>query len=117
MTEGANDVTVCHAVIAVEGDLTVDNAAELKKKMREAIETSGSVVVRCDDSARVDISFLQLACAAYRTSLCSGKGLKLSLVIPDSLMRVVRSAGFSYHPVWQTGGIGEKRICNGGGDE
>ena len=117
MTDSVKEIPGQQTVIVVEGDLTVENAVELKKKLRAAIETSASVVIECNDSARIDISFLQLACAAYRTALESGRSLRLFSAIPVSQMRAIQSAGFAYHPVWNFDSNGEKEMCNGGGNE
>ncbi len=117
MTDRGKDRPGQPTVIVMDGDLTVENAVELKNKLRAAIETSESVVIQCSDSARVDISFLQLACAAYRTALGAGRNLKFSSAIPGSLTRAVQSAGFAYHPVWNCDSNRGKETCNGGGNE
>jgi anti-anti-sigma regulatory factor len=117
MTDSGKNIPGRHTVVVMEGDLTVENAVELKEKLRAAIEKSESVVIQCNDSARIDISFLQLACAAYRTALDAGRNLKLSAAIPESLMRAVQSAGFAYHPVWNFDSNRGKEMGNGGGNE
>jgi anti-anti-sigma regulatory factor len=117
MIDSSKDRQVQNTVIVVEGDLTVENAGELQKKLRAAIETSESVVIQFSDNTRIDISFLQLACAAYRFALESGRDLKLSPAIPDSLMRAVQSSGFAYHPVWDLYSGKGKGMFKGGGNE
>ena len=106
-----------HTVIVLEGDLTVENARTLQSKLRAAIETSESVVIQFSGNARIDITFLQLVCAAYRSALASGKDLTLSPGMPDGLKQAVQSAGFAYHPVWDLYSNKGKGLQKGGGHE
>jgi anti-anti-sigma regulatory factor len=117
MTDSSKDRQVQHTVIVLEGDLTVENAGKLQTKLRAVIETSESVVIQCSGNARIDISFLQLVCAAHRSSFSSGKYLTLSSDMPDSLKRAVHSAGFAYHPVWDLTSNKRKGMYKGGGNE
>jgi anti-anti-sigma regulatory factor len=117
MTDSSKDRQVQHTVIVLEGDLTVENAGALQTKLRAVIETSESVVLQFSGNAGIDISFLQLVCAAYRSSLASGKDLTISPDIPDGLNRAVQSAGFAYHPVWDLYSNKGKEMYKGGGNE
>jgi anti-anti-sigma regulatory factor len=117
MTDSSKDRQVQHTVIVLEGDLTVENAGKLQTKLRAVIETSEAVVLQFSGVARIDISFLQLVCAAYRSSFALGKYLTLSPDLPDSLRRAVQFAGFAYHPVWDSYSNKEKGMYKGGGNE
>lgn len=117
MTDSSKNGQVRQTAIVLEGDLTVENAGKLQTKLCAVIETSESVVIQFSGNAGIDISFLQLVCAAYRFSLAASKDLTLSPDIPDGIKRAVQSAGFAYHPVWDLYSNKGKEMYKGGGNE
>ena len=87
-------------VLTAEGDLTVERAIELKRMLLNALRDAASVAILFKENSRLDVSFLQLLCAAKRSALASGKDLKLVQNIPDNLLAEIRTAGYSHHPIW-----------------
>jgi anti-anti-sigma regulatory factor len=87
-------------VLIMEGALTIERAGEVKEMILNAMRNSATVVMRFMENSRIDISFLQLVCAAHRSALSSGKHLKLVQDIPDSLLKEIRSAGYAHNPFW-----------------
>jgi ABC-type transporter Mla MlaB component len=88
------------AVLIMKGNLTVERAVELKGMLLDALKCSASVIIHFKENSKIDVSFLQLVCAAYRSALSSGKHLKLLQPIPDTLLQEIRSGGYAHHPVW-----------------
>jgi anti-anti-sigma regulatory factor len=87
------------ATLIMEGALTIERAAELKEMLLGAMRNSGSVVIRFMENSRIDISFLQLICAAHRSAINTGRNLKLYQNIPENLLKEIRSAGYAHHPL------------------
>jgi ABC-type transporter Mla MlaB component len=88
------------AMLIMEGDLTIERAAELKGMLLDALKSSASVIIHFKENSKTDVSFLQLVCAAHRSALSFGKHLKLSRTIPETLLQEIRSVGYAHHPVW-----------------
>jgi anti-anti-sigma regulatory factor len=87
-------------VLIMEGALTIERAGEVKEMILNAMRNSATVVIRFMENSRIDISFLQLVCAAHRSALSAGKHLKLVQEMPDSLLKEIRSAGYAHNPFW-----------------
>lgn len=88
-------------MLMMEGDLTIERAAELREVLLAALKNSDSVIIRFEGDPAADISFIQLIYAAYGSALASGKQLKLA-DFPHNLMEVIRSGGYAHHPVWDS---------------
>ena len=80
--------------LALAGELTISRASELAASIGQWLAEQETVAVL--DLAAVtaaDVSFLQILCAAHRSSLRDGKSL--SVVSPSrELLRALKTAGF-----------------------
>ena len=104
------------AVLIMEGNLTVERAAELKGMLLDALKCSASVIIHFKENSKIDVSFLQLVCAAYRSGLGSGKHIKLSRTIPDTLLQEIRSGGYAQSP-WDFNSNTARVKSQGGNNE
>lgn len=82
--------------LCLDGELTVSRAAELKKMMIDALESSDTVEIDLDEVTGVDLSFLQLACSAHRTAITNGKEFFFSNGETEMLQQVREQAGFIF---------------------
>ena len=87
-------------VLIVEGNLTIERAGELKGTLLNALKDAASIGICFKEDSRIDVSFLQLVCAAHRSACSSGKQLKIIQTIPDTLLKEIRNGGYAHHPVW-----------------
>jgi anti-anti-sigma regulatory factor len=81
------------ADILARGSLTVENCEEIKRRLVEALDRSDHVTVSVAEDAEVDITFLQILCAADHFALKLNKSFALN-GCPKALSRVIEDAGY-----------------------
>ena len=79
--------------ISLEGSLTVASVEKYTKRVHETLKAAECVVLDLETAREIDVSFLQLLCAAVRYAREAGKRieLKTNAVVED----VIAVAGFS----------------------
>lgn len=82
-------------VLRFEGRCTIERVHELKSILSESLDRDDAVVVDVGALSEVDLSCLQILCAAHRTSLRQNKVLQLGRDRPLIFDRTVRTAGFA----------------------
>jgi anti-anti-sigma regulatory factor len=80
--------------LALEGDCTLDRALELRSVLLEALIDDGELLLNLENATEVDLSFLQLLCAAHRAALRCGKQLVLGPEPSTAFMEAAEGAGF-----------------------
>ncbi len=80
--------------VKLEGSLTVERAAELKSVLVESLSRMDRLHLVFENVTEVDISFLQLLCAAHHTAARKKKKLTLDGHRPELLRSAVAEAGF-----------------------
>jgi anti-anti-sigma regulatory factor len=83
------------STVKLMGEWTIERAGELKGMLSEGLEGGECIVVDVEEIENVDLSCLQLLCAAHRASLREGKLLTLGGKRPDQFRKRVHEAGFS----------------------
>jgi anti-anti-sigma regulatory factor len=81
-------------VLVLEGDLTIINAAELKRILLEAIDNSTHVELDLEHVTDIDLSCIQLFCSAHRTSLDLNRTVSIGSGHPEVIREAVKEAGF-----------------------
>ncbi len=89
-TDGGNE-----GVLSLEGDMTLTDALEIKDVLLEAIDKVGTLHLEIKQAESVDISFLQLVCAAHRECFLSGKKILLQDNPGGDLKKIISKAGYS----------------------
>jgi anti-anti-sigma regulatory factor len=84
-------------VLTMSGKLTVDSGKEIKKGLLEALGSGKDVVLELKDITEIDLSFIQILCAAHRTAKRRSNSLKVGTPAPDIFMKTVEDSGFSIH--------------------
>src|SRR5512135_1534026 len=84
-------------VLVLDGELTVQRADELRAALMNSLSCAGRLVISFEDVTGVDLSCLQLLCAARMTSAKRNKRLAISGGMPEVFKRAVRDAGYWRH--------------------
>lgn len=88
----------CHnnnsGTLRLDGDLTIERAAELLDVCRRALEACDRIAVEFDEVCAVDLSCLQLLCSAHRTAVAQDKQFFFAGKRPAFLSEVGGVAGF-----------------------
>ena len=78
----------------LSGSLTVKNAAGIRDDLLKALDGNNIINIHLEEVSEVDLSSLQVVCAAHRYALAKGKTFNLN--DPDGiLISAGRAAGFS----------------------
>jgi ABC-type transporter Mla MlaB component len=81
-------------VLKLEGLCTIDHAQELKELLMTALKENAWVTADLQGVTEVDLSCLQLLCAAHRAFLAENKELAIHDKRSGAFRRLVREAGF-----------------------
>jgi anti-anti-sigma regulatory factor len=84
-------------IVVVSGDMTIQNAGEIRNLLLEAFSGGEGVCLEMDKVAGVDLAGLQLLCAAHRSAMTDKKHFSVSGMDNEALKSVVRDAGFPRH--------------------
>ena len=82
-------------VLKLEGRCTIEQANDLKALLIETLESGNGLMLDVERVSEIDITCLQLFCAAHRAFLKSNRKLSLNDNLPECFRRMVRQAGFS----------------------
>ncbi len=80
-------------ILKLRGDWTIERAGELKPALLEALANSEHIVIDMGELSGLDLSTMQLLCAAHRKSIRLDKQFGFSEQRPETLKRMVREAG------------------------
>jgi anti-anti-sigma regulatory factor len=104
--------------LTIGGALTIQRSAELKEILLKAMTEVDSITIQFDRVTDVDLSCMQMLCAAHKTSMRIQKKLRIDENQTDILQKAFKDAGFSQlmkckntddsgHCVWFSGGSHE----------
>lgn len=82
------------SVVALTGELTIMQAAELKKRLTEALNSAQSVQVHIGKVINVDLTCMQLLCSAHRTAFVRGKQLSIVGPVSPIFRKMIDQTGF-----------------------
>jgi anti-anti-sigma regulatory factor len=78
-------------------DFTIQNADELKTVLKESLEAADILTINAEYITEIDLSCLQLLCAAHKSAIHEGKTVVLdysrSKVVEDTLLQ----SGYARH--------------------
>lgn len=80
-------------LIRLEGEVDISSAAELKKRLLEALRDDGHLHLDLEGATDLDITALQLLWAAERQARGSGKGFALVGRLPETVNAALNEAG------------------------
>lgn len=83
------------AMVSVEGDFTLKNAAEIKQQLMHIAENFDHVEVSLNHIVGLDLSGIQLLYAMDKTFTSQKKLLALNVTLSAELEALIKHAGFS----------------------
>jgi anti-anti-sigma regulatory factor len=87
-------------IIIKGGDrLTIENASEFSRIVKEALDVSGMVAVEFDKESAIDITGLQVLCSACKSAAQSGKIFTYHGQQPQSMADLITACGAERHAV------------------
>lgn len=84
-------------ILLINGELTIQNASELKRILMESINNSEHVVLNLENVTEMDLSSLQLLYSAHRTAAKSNRRFTLSNNCPEVFKKAVKDTGYLRH--------------------
>ena len=84
-------------VLRVGGELTIPFAGEFRGALLEAFDAAERLIVDLEGVSTLDITGLQLLCAAHRTACARGKGFGVAGLSNSALTEAAGLAGFERH--------------------
>jgi anti-anti-sigma regulatory factor len=86
-------------VITSGSSLTIENAAEFSRVIREALHTSKNVVIEFEPTVEMDITCIQILCAACKSAAQVGVSFSYAGVQPQALIDLFTACGAERHAV------------------
>jgi anti-anti-sigma regulatory factor len=84
-----------NALVKLDGDLTVNHAAEIRKIMMHALTDADQALIDFGNVTNADLSSLQLLCSAHKTAASMNKHLLCAGRLPDALRKAAEEAGYA----------------------
>jgi len=81
-------------ILKLSGDLTIQNADRFKAILEEVLDAADSLVINIESVTEIDLSCLQLFCAAHRTSARLSKALKIEQSYPAVIKQTLNKTGY-----------------------
>ncbi len=81
-------------LLSLGGDVTMVYALETKKVLLEAIQEVDTLNLDLHEIESVDVSLVQLICAAHRECYLSGKKILLQGGVGDVMLELMERAGY-----------------------
>ena len=82
-------------ILRLEGEATVDTAAELQTALREGMQQHQQVMINCEKLRSIDFFTIQLLCSAHRTSVAWEKLFTFHGEPTPVVNEAVRLTGFA----------------------
>lgn len=81
-------------ILTMDAELTLNNINNIKNEFGKAMKKARHLTVDVQAATLVDLTFLQLICAAHRTVLSEGKTLKFAGGLPAVFTKTIMENGF-----------------------
>jgi ABC-type transporter Mla MlaB component len=91
------DKKPANTTVVIKGDATIAAVGRLKKELTEALAAAQEVQVQLQNITAVDVTLLQLLCAAHRSAAEQKKGLTVTGGKQELFAQLLRKAGFLRH--------------------
>ena len=76
-------------VLVASDDLTIGHAVQLREALLEALEKTVCLDIDLEDIGSVDLSFIQVLCAANKSFCAQGKKLRIIKTLPDHVLKTL----------------------------
>ena len=83
--------------VVLSGSLSLSAASEIRQRLLGALDEADTVKLLLRDVDDVDLSLVQIICAAHRSALLKNKTLKLQDNLPELFAQIIEDAGLNGH--------------------
>jgi len=80
--------------LQIEGEMTLEHAAEIKQALLDLLAVSGALSVDCAKVDRVDLAGLQLLCSLVRSAVDQKRQLVVDVSSVPVIQQALADAGF-----------------------
>jgi len=84
-------------ILDINGEMTIQNAEEIKNVLQEALACNDWLQLNLEGVTEVDLTGLQLICAAHMSSIKFGKRFTVNFSVNEPIKTIVQDAGFIRH--------------------
>ena len=91
----AKQIPEKRTVVEVQRKCTIEEAGRIKVLLTEQLAEKDCLILNLSNVDEVDLSFLQLLCAAHKSASNAGKPFGLEGALSEQLTRKAREAGFA----------------------
>jgi anti-anti-sigma factor len=95
MIDFSIDESSSTGTLTLSGDLTIQHASTLKETLLEGISNAQSLVINLEQVERMDLSTVQLLCAANRALQKADKNLVVAGAIPSAVKDTILESGYA----------------------
>lgn len=81
-------------IVVINGEMTIQNAEEIRNAMLKAFSDGERLILEMEKVTALDLTGLQLLCAAHRTSIVDKKHFSVNGIYSDAIKSVIMDAGF-----------------------
>jgi len=87
-------------IIVTSGDrLTIENAADFARIVKDALSESQKVMIEFEPDVEIDITGMQILCAACKNAATGGKTFSYLGLQPNALADIIAASGAERHAV------------------
>lgn len=83
--------------VVLSGSLSLRTAGEIRNELLQAFDEADTVKVLFQDVEDMDLSLLQIFCAAHRSAIQRNKALIMQDRLPEVFVQIVKDAGLNGH--------------------
>ncbi len=80
--------------LSINGELTIQNAAELQKVLIECLEETMHLTLNIENVTEIDMSCLQLLCSAHKTTIKAEKHFSINGSTSCFFQEAVNDSGY-----------------------
>ena len=95
MIDFSVDESSSTGTLTLSGDISIQFASALKETLLEGISKTESLVFNLEQVDRIDLSTVQLLCAAHRSLINSKKVLVVAGAIPNAIKETIAESGYT----------------------
>ena len=81
-------------IVIMSGDLTLDNAVELKNAIIKSLENAEEIVLDLEGVTHIDLSCLQVLCASHKSTVSSNKSIELKSKLSAAVKQSIQETGY-----------------------
>ncbi len=83
--------------VMLSGSLSLRSASEIRQRLLAALDEADTVKLLLRDIEDVDLSLVQIICAAHRSAILKNKSLILQNDLPEMFVQIIEDAGLDGH--------------------